>query len=66
MCRHFTEDYGSKQELQDFTTFMALWEHLMEKKAPATICRKVIEAKLNKKNLIDVWGDGKQTEVFYL
>ena len=54
----------SKQELQDFT-FMALWEHLMEEeKAPAAICRKVIEAKLNKKNLIDVWGDGKQTRSF--
>ena len=33
-------------------------------KAPAALCRKVIEAKLNNNNSIDVWGDGNQTRTF--
>ncbi len=33
-------------------------------KAPAAICRKVIEAKINNKEIIDVWGDGNQTRSF--
>ena len=33
-------------------------------KAPAALCRKVINSKLNKKNNIEVWGDGKQTRSF--
>ena len=33
-------------------------------KAPAALCRKVINAKINNENKIDVWGDGKQTRTF--
>ena len=33
-------------------------------KAPAAICRKVIEAKLSGKHEIEIWGDGKQTRSF--
>lgn len=33
-------------------------------KAPAAICRKVIEAKLSGKLEIDIWGDGEQTRSF--
>ena len=33
-------------------------------KAPAALCRKVINAKKNKDNQIEVWGDGKQTRTF--
>jgi len=33
-------------------------------KAPAAICRKIIEAKINNKDIIDVWGDGTQTRSF--
>ena len=34
-------------------------------KAPAALCRKVIQAKKeNKNDTIDVWGDGKQTRTF--
>ena len=33
-------------------------------KAPAALCRKVIQAKKDKKDTIDVWGDGKQTRTF--
>ena len=33
-------------------------------KAPAAICRKVIEAKLSGKHQIEIWGDGQQTRSF--
>ena len=33
-------------------------------KAPAAICRKVIDAKLSGKHEIEIWGDGKQTRCF--
>ena len=66
MCRHFTEDYGIETRVARFHNIygpMGTFDGGREK-APAAICRKVIEAKLNKKNLIDVWGDGKQTRSF--
>jgi len=33
-------------------------------KAPAAICRKVIEAKLTGKHEIEIWGSGEQTRSF--
>jgi GDP-D-mannose 3', 5'-epimerase len=33
-------------------------------KAPAALCRKVIESKINKKNFIEIWGNGKQIRSF--
>ena len=33
-------------------------------KAPAAICRKVIEAKLSGSGEIEIWGDGEQTRSF--
>src|SRR5262249_46292240 len=33
-------------------------------KAPAAICRKVIEAKLSGKHEIEIWGSGEQTRSF--
>ncbi|HEV8542057.1 MAG TPA: NAD-dependent epimerase/dehydratase family protein, partial [Verrucomicrobiae bacterium] len=33
-------------------------------KAPAAVCRKVIEARLSGKHTIEIWGDGKQTRSF--
>ena len=33
-------------------------------KAPAAICRKVIEAKLSGRHEIEIWGTGKQTRSF--
>ena len=43
-------------------------ELLMEagKGSSSLSSRKVINSKLNKKNNIEVWGDGKQTRSFYL
>ena len=33
-------------------------------KAPAALCRKIIEAKLSGNHEIEVWGDGEQTRSF--
>ena len=35
-------------------------------KAPAALCRKIINAKRNKHKSIDVWGMENKHEVFYL
>ena len=66
MCRHFTEDYGLETRVARFHNIygpMGTFDGGREK-APAAICRKVIEAKLNNKEIIDIWGDGTQTRSF--
>ena len=35
-----------------------------KEKAPAAMCRKVAEAVIDRKNEIEIWGDGKQTRSF--
>jgi nucleoside-diphosphate-sugar epimerase len=66
MCRHFTEDFGLETRVARYHNVygpLGTYDGGREK-APAALCRKVIEAKLNKRNSIDVWGDGKQTRSF--
>src|SRR6266568_6686347 len=66
MCRHFREDFG-------LVTRVARYHNVYgphgtydggREKAPAAICRKVIEAKLSGPHEIEIWGDGKQTRSF--
>lgn len=66
MCRHFLEDFG-------IATRMARFHNVYgpngtydggREKAPAAICRKVIQAKLSGNHEIEIWGDGKQTRSF--
>lgn len=62
MCRHFMEDYGLQTRvarLHNVTGPHGSWRDGREK-APAAICRKVAEAKLSGKHVIDVWGDGSR------
>jgi GDP-D-mannose 3', 5'-epimerase len=66
MCRHFREDYGIATRVAryhnvygPFGTFDGGRE-----KAPAAICRKVIDAKLSGRHEIEIWGDGQQTRSF--
>lgn len=66
MCRHFTEDYGLDTRVARFHNIygpLGTFDGGREK-APAAICRKVIEAKINETKSIDVWGDGSQTRSF--
>ena len=66
MCRHYREDFG-------LTTRVARFHNVYgphgtydggREKAPAAICRKVIDAKLSGKHEIEIWGDGLQTRSF--
>jgi nucleoside-diphosphate-sugar epimerase len=66
MCRHFAEDFA-------IVTRVARYHNVYgpdgtfeggREKAPAAICRKVIEAKLSGRREIEIWGDGEQTRSF--
>jgi GDP-D-mannose 3', 5'-epimerase len=66
MCRHFREDFG-------LTTRVARFHNVYgpfgtydggREKAPAAICRKVIEASITGNKEIVIWGDGHQTRSF--
>ncbi len=66
MCRHFTEDFGLETRVARYHNVYGpngSWTGGREK-APAAICRKVIEAKRSGSNAIDVWGDGTQQRSF--
>jgi GDP-D-mannose 3',5'-epimerase len=66
MCRHFTEDFKLLTRVARFHNVYGpegTYEGGREK-APAAICRKVIESKLSGKHEIEIWGDGHQTRSF--
>lgn len=66
MCRHFREDFGLSTRVARYHNVYGpcgTWEGGREK-APAAICRKVIEAKLSGRYEIEIWGDGHQTRSF--
>jgi GDP-D-mannose 3', 5'-epimerase len=66
MCRHFREDYGLHTRVARFHNVYGphgTWYGGREK-APAAICRKVIEAKVSGSNQIEIWGSGHQTRSF--
>ena len=63
-CRHYHEDYG-------LNTFCVRFHNIFgpmgtydggREKSPAAICRKIAVA--NEEDVIDVWGDGKQTRSY--
>jgi len=66
MCRHFREDFGLYTRVARFHNVYGPWGTWFggREKAPAAICRKVIEAKLTKKRQIEIWGSGIQTRSF--
>jgi len=66
----FCQEYWAERGLK---TFIARFHNVYgpngtwdggREKAPAAICRKVIEAKDQKRDWIDIWGDGTQTRSF--
>ncbi len=66
MCRHFREDFGLKTRMARYHNVygpLGTWDGGREK-APAAVCRKVIQAKLSGKHEIEIWGDGNQTRSF--
>jgi GDP-D-mannose 3', 5'-epimerase len=66
MCRHFREDFGLYTRVARFHNVYGPWGTWFggREKAPAAICRKVIEAKLSGKHEIEIWGSGNQTRSF--
>ena len=66
MCRHFHEDFGLYTRVARFHNVYGPWGTWYggREKAPAAICRKVIEAKLSGRKEIDIWGSGNQTRSF--
>ena len=66
MCRHFTEDFNLDTRIVRYHNIfgpLGTYDGGREK-APAALCRKIINAKINKKKEIEVWGDGEQTRSF--
>ena len=66
MCRHFSEDFGLETRVARYHNVygpLGTFDGGREK-APAALCRKIINAKLNSENKIPVWGDGEQTRSF--
>ena len=66
MCRHFSEDFGIETRVARYHNVygpLGTYDGGREK-APAALCRKIINAKLNNETSIDIWGDGEQTRSF--
>ena len=65
-CQEYWAERGMKTAIARFHNVYGppgTWDGGREK-APAAICRKVIEAKLNGKHEIEIWGNGHQTRSF--
>jgi GDP-D-mannose 3',5'-epimerase len=66
MCRHFREDFGIRTRVARFHNVYGphgSWDGGREK-APAAICRKVVDAVETDTGEIEIWGDGRQTRSF--
>jgi GDP-D-mannose 3',5'-epimerase len=66
MCHHFEEDYGLICRVARYHNVygpLGTWDGGREK-APAAVCRKVIQAKNSGCHEIEIWGDGNQTRSF--
>jgi GDP-D-mannose 3',5'-epimerase len=66
MCRHFREDFGVVTRVARYHNVYGpngTWDGGREK-APAAICRKVVQAKLSGQHQIEIWGNGEQTRSF--
>jgi GDP-D-mannose 3',5'-epimerase len=66
MCRHFREDFGLYTRVARFHNVYGPWGTWFggREKAPAAICRKVVEAKISGRHEIEIWGSGDQTRSF--
>ena len=66
MARHFSEDFGLATRVARYHNVYGPYGTYDggREKAPAAICRKVVNAKLSGNHHIDIWGDGEQTRSF--
>ncbi len=66
LCKHYEEDFGMNVRVYRYHNVYGpdgTWDGGREK-APAALCRKVIEAQDTGKLEIEIWGDGEQTRSF--
>ena len=66
MCRHFMEDFKLNVKVARYHNIfgpIGTYDGGREK-SPAALCRKIAQNKIDHKNEIEVWGDGKQTRSF--
>jgi GDP-D-mannose 3',5'-epimerase len=66
MCRHFREDFGLPTRVARYHNVygpVGTFDGGREK-APAALCRKVVQAVLSGDHEIEIWGDGEQTRSF--
>jgi GDP-D-mannose 3',5'-epimerase len=66
MCRHFREDFGIETRVARYHNVygpLGTYDGGREK-APAAMCRKIINAKLTGNHDLEIWGDGLQTRSF--
>jgi GDP-D-mannose 3',5'-epimerase len=66
MCRHFREDFGLTTRVARYHNVYGphgTWDGGREK-APAAMCRKVLQAIHDGSGEIEIWGDGHQTRSF--
>jgi nucleoside-diphosphate-sugar epimerase len=66
VCQEYTAERGLKTFIARFHNVYGPWGTWDggREKAPAAICRKVIEAKDSGRLAINIWGDGLQTRSF--
>ena len=66
MCRHFTEDFGLITRVARYHNVYGPYGTFDggREKAPAAMCRKIINAKLSGNHEIEIWGSGEQTRSF--
>jgi nucleoside-diphosphate-sugar epimerase len=66
LANHYNEDHDLSTRVVRFHNIygpLGTWEGGREK-APAALCRKTAEAKLNGHRTVEIWGDGEQTRSF--
>lgn len=66
LCKNYEEDFGFKSKVYRFHNVYGpygTWDGGREK-APAAMCRKVIECMDKGKLEMEIWGDGEQTRSF--
>ena len=68
MCRHFTEDFGLETRVVRYHNIygpLGTFDGGREK-APAALCRKIINAKKNNDTKIDGWGRWRANKKFFI
>ena len=66
LCRHFVEDFAFDARVARFHNVYGPWCTWRggREKAPAALCRKVLEASVMATPRIEIWGDGEQVRSF--